>query len=124
MKRLLFSLLAVCALTSAAQDTENNEGSAYRYDINGRTYSLWSEAIYENQLKPFTVSAGAQYGQRYSHNTYQGDVDATNDMHTSSLYLFSQLRGHLGKLSFMGGLGTSRRYYRQGDATQDYWFFQ
>ena len=105
-------------------DTENNEGQAYRYDINGRTYSLWSEAIYENQLKPFTVSVGAQYGQRYSHNTYQGDVDATNDMHTSSLYLFSQLRGHLGKLSFMGGLGASRRYYRQGDAKQDYWFFR
>ena len=116
-------------------DTENNErlrvgdgtsgmGSAYRYDINGRTYSLWSEAIYENRLKPFTVSAGAQYGQRYSHNVYQGDVDATNDMHTSSLYLFSQLKGHLGKLSYMGGLGVSRRYYRQGDATQDYWFFR
>ena len=105
-------------------DTENNEGSAYRYDINGRTYSLWSEAVYENQLKPFTISVGAQYGQRYSHNRYQGDVDATNDMHTSNLYLFSQLRGHLGKFSFMGGLGTSRRYYRQGDATQDYWFFR
>ncbi len=105
-------------------DTENDEGTAYRYDINGRTYSLWSEAVYENQLKPFTISVGAQYGQRYSHNRYQGDVDATNDMHTSSLYLFSQLRGHLGKFSFMGGLGTSRRYYRQGDATQDYWFFR
>ena len=105
-------------------DTENDEGTAYRYDINGRTYSLWSEAVYENQLKPFTISVGAQYGQRYSHNRYQGDVDATNDMHTSNLYLFSQLRGHLGKFSFMGGLGTSRRYYRQGDATQDYWFFR
>ena len=105
-------------------DTENNEGSAYRYDINGRTYSLWSEAVYENQLKPFTISVGAQYGQRYSHNRYQGDVDATNDMHTSNLYLFSQLKGHLGKFSFMGGLGTSRRYYRQGDAKQDYWFFR
>ncbi len=105
-------------------DTENNEGSAYHYDINGRTYSLWSEVIYENRLKPFNVSAGGQYGQRYSHNRYQGDVDATNDMHTSSLYLFSQLKGHLGKLSFMGGLGVSRRYYRQGDATQDLWFFR
>ncbi|MBR1462720.1 MAG: hypothetical protein IJ604_04995 [Prevotella sp.] len=105
-------------------DTENNEGTDYRYDTDGRTYSLWSEAIYENQLKPFTISAGAQYGQRYSHNTYQGDVDATNDMHTSSLYLFSQLKGHLGKLALMGGLGASRRYYRQGDATQDYWFFR
>ena len=105
-------------------DTENNEGTGYRYDTDGRTSSLWSEAIYENQLKPFTISAGAQYGQRYSHNTYQGDVDATNDMHTSSLYLFSQLKGHLGKLALMGGLGASRRYYRQGDAMQDYWFFR
>ena len=105
-------------------DTEDNEGSAYHYDINGRTYSLWSETIYENRLKPFTFSAGVQYGQRYSHNIYQGDVDATNDMRTSSLYLFSQLKGHLGKLSYMGGLGASRRYYRQGDAMQDLWFFR
>ena len=105
-------------------DTENNEGAAYHYNTDGRTYSLWSEAIYENRLKPFTFSAGVQYGQRYSHNIYQGDVDATNDMHTSSLYLFSQLKGRLGKLSYMGGLGVSRRYYRQGDATQDLWFFR
>ena len=105
-------------------DTENNDCTAYRYHTDGKTYSLWSEAIYENQLKPFTVSAGAQYGQRYSHNLYQGDVDAVNDMHTSSLYLFSQLRGHLGHLSYMGGLGASRRYYRQGETTQDLWFFR
>ena len=105
-------------------DAENNEGAAYRYNTDGRTYSLWSEAIYENRLKPFTFSAGAQYGQRYSHNIYQGHVDAVNDMHTSSLYFFSQLKGHLGKLSYMGGLGASRRYYRQGDATQDLWFFR
>ncbi|MBR1400226.1 MAG: TonB-dependent receptor [Prevotella sp.] len=109
---------------NTAGDTENNEGAEYRYEIDGRTYSLWSEALYENQLKTFTISAGAQYGQRYSHNRYQEDVDATNDMHTSSLYLFSQLKGHLGQLSLIGGLGASRRYYRQGDATQDYWFFR
>ncbi|MCR5365725.1 MAG: outer membrane beta-barrel family protein [Prevotella sp.] len=105
-------------------DTENNEGASYRYDTDGRTYSLWSEAIYENRLKPFTVSGGVQYGQRYSHNIYEGDVDAINDMRTSSLYFFSQLKGRLGKLSYMGGLGVSGRYYRQGDATQDYWFFR
>ena len=104
--------------------TENNEGADYRYHTDGKTHSLWSEAVYENQLKPFTVSTGAQYGQRYGHNRYQGDADAVNDMRTSSLYLFSQLKGHLGKFSFMGGLGASRRYYRQGDAAQDYWFFR
>ena len=105
-------------------DTENDEGTSYRYNTDGRTYSLWSEAIYENRLKPFTVSGGVQYGQRYSHNIYEGDVNAINDMRTSSLYLFSQLKGRLGKLSYMGGLGASRRYYRQGYAAQDYWFFR
>ena len=105
-------------------DEANDEGGNFSYATNGHTWSLWSEAIYENRLKPFTLSAGGQYGQRYSHNVYQGDVDAVNDMHTSSLYLFLQLKGHLGKLSFMGGLGASRRYYRQANATQDLWFFR
>ena len=105
-------------------DVENNEGSDYRYTTDGQTYTLWSEAIYENRLKPFTVSSGAQFAQRYSHNIYQGDVDATNDMHTSSLYLFSQLKGHLGQFSYMGGLGVSRRYYRQADTKQNFWLFR
>ena len=105
-------------------DTEDNEGAPYHYNIDGQTYSLWSEAIYENRLKPFTVSSGIQYAQRYNHNVYQGDVDATNDMRTSDLYLFSQLKGRLGKLSYMGGLGASRRYYRQGETKHDFWLFR
>ena len=105
-------------------DVENNEGGDYHYTTDGQTYTLWSETIYENRLKPFTLSSGAQFAQRYSHNIYQGDVDATNDMHTSSLYLFSQLKGHLGQLSYMGGLGVSRRYYRQADTKQNFWLFR
>ena len=31
-------------------DAENNEGAAYRYTTDGKTWSLWSEAIYENRL--------------------------------------------------------------------------
>ena len=105
-------------------DAENNEGSCYRYTTDGKTWSLWSEAIYENRLKPFALSSGIQYGQRYSHNKYRGDAEAVNDMHTSSLYLFSQLKGHLGKFSYMGGLGVSRRYYRQGDTKNNFWIFR
>ena len=102
----------------------NNEGSDYRYSTNGQTYSLWSEAIYENRLKPFALSCGVQSSQRYSHNIYQGDVHAVNNMHSSDLYLFSQLKGNLSKLSYMGGLGVSRRYYRQTDTKQDFWLFR
>ena len=105
-------------------DEANNEGYDYSYTTDGQTYSLWSEAIYENRLKPFTVSCGAQFSQRYSHNEYVGDADAVNDMHTSGLYLFSQLKGHLGKFSYMGGLGVSRRYYRQAERKQNFWLFR
>jgi len=105
-------------------DAINNEGSNYSYATDGQTYSMWSEAIYENRLKPFTISSGVQFSQRYSHNVYQGDADAINDMRTSNLYLFSQLKGHLGRLSYMGGLGVSRRYYRQADTQQNFWLFR
>ena len=105
-------------------DVENNEGSIYRYTTDGKTWSLWSEAVYENRLKPFTLSSGLQFGQRYSHNVYRGDAEAVNDMHASSLYLFSQLKGRLGDLSYMGGLGASRRYYRQGTVHDDFWLFR
>ena len=104
--------------------TENNEGSDYQYDTNGKTYSLWSEAIYENRLKPFTVTTGAQFGQRYSHNVYSGDVEATNTMHTSDAYLFAQLQGRWQRLTYMGGLGTSLRRYRQGERRQHFWLFR
>ena len=110
--------------TSGMGDGTSGMGSPYHYSIDGQTYSLWSEAIYENRLKPFTLSSGIQYAQRYNHNVYQGDVDATNNMRTSDLYLFSQLKGHLGKLSYMGGLGASRRYYRQTETQHDFWLFR
>ena len=33
----------------------NGEEGDYAYEVNGRTWSLESEAIYENKLKPFTL---------------------------------------------------------------------
>ena len=93
---------------------EHNEGGSYAYDVAGKTWSLWTEAVYENRLKPFTLSMGAQYGQKYIHNVYSGNADADNSMRSSMLYFFGQLKGRLGKLGYMGGLGVSTRYYRQG----------
>ena len=110
----------------------NNEGGRYSYATNGHTYSLWSEAIYEHSAIPlpfarrnsFALSCGVQFAQRYSHNIYHGDAEATNDMHLSELYCFSQVKGRLGQLSYMCGLGGSRRYYRQADRQQNFWQFR
>lgn len=104
--------------------SENNEGVEYQYDTSGKTYSFWSEAIYENRLKPFTFSGGFQFAQRYSHNEYHGDSEATNDLHTSDFYLFSQLKGRLRALNYMAVLSVSRRYYRQADTKHNFWLFR
>ena len=104
--------------------TERNEGGDYRYSVKGKTYSLWSEAIYENRLKPFTWSSGAQYAQKYYHNEYTGDANATNAMRSSNIYLFSQLKGHLGNLGYMGGLGVSHYYFRQDENHHRFWLFR
>ena len=105
---------AVATYIKTANRDELGEGGSYAYDVAGKTYSLWVESVYENRLKPFTLSLGMQYGQRYINNVYVGDVDASNSMRSASLYFFGQLKGHLGKLGYMGGLGMSSRYYRQG----------
>lgn len=104
---------AVGTFIKTDSHTSQNEGGNYDYSVAGKTYSLWSEAIYENRLKPFTLSLGTQYGQRYVNNVYAGDAEAENAMRSSSLYFFGQLKGRLGKIGYMGGLGVSSRYYRQ-----------
>lgn len=103
---------------------EHNEGGDYAYAVSGKTYTLWTEAVYENRLKPFTLSLGTQYAQRYTDNVYSGDACATNAMHSSNLYFFGQVKGHLGKLGYMGGLGVSNRYYRQDEWTNRFWLFR
>ena len=103
---------------------EHNEGGCYAYDVTGKTYSLWTEAVYENRLKPFTLSLGAQYGQKYINNVYSGDANADNSMRSSMFYFFGQLKGRLGKLGYMGGLGVSSRYYRQGEWNDRFLLFR
>ena len=103
---------------------EYNEGGRYDYTIDGRTASLYAEAIYENQLKPFNLSGGLQYYQKYIHNEYAGNIEAVNDIRSSDVYLFTQLKGQLGHLGYMAGLGASNYYYRQADHRYRFWLFR
>ena len=103
---------------------EHNEGTPYGYTVMGKTASLFAEVIYENQLKPFTLSCGFQYNQKYIHNEYAGSTAAVNDIRSSDKYLFGQMKGHIGKLGFMGGLGTSNYYYHQDSRKYHFWLFR
>lgn len=129
---------------STDQYQYNNEGTEYAYNVDGNTWSLTSEAIYENRLKPFTMSFGAKHQWKYTRNIYSGDAESTNNMHNSNLYLFGQLWGSLplissdrrGKshtISYLLGLGVSNVHYRQPSPSStedgkggafDYWLFR
>lgn len=82
-----------------------------------------SEAIYENKLKPFTLTAGINYSQKYTNNAYTGDVSSLTLMHNNRLYLFSEIKGYWGKLRYSAGVGASYLHYRQQEHTYDYWTF-
>ncbi len=106
---------------STNSDSYDDEGTPYTYGVNGKTYSLIGEAVYENQLKPFTFSAGLNVNWKYMSNIYTGDVESVNGIHTSGIYGFSQLKGSIAKLGYVAGVGLSNQRYRQGTASYDYW---
>lgn len=105
-------------------DYTQNEGTPYIYGVDGTTSSLQGEVVYENRLKPFTLSAGAHVDWKYTHNEYTGHAAADNDIHKSSVYAFSQIAGRIKLLSYSLGLGASNQRYSQG--TYDYcrWLFR
>lgn len=117
------TLNAVGTYIDTNSSTSYDEGSPYRYNVDGKTYSLMSEAIYENKLKPFTLSTGINYSQKYTNNTYTGDVSSLTLMHNNRFYLFSEIKGYWGKLRYSVGIGASYLHYRQQEHTYDYWTF-
>ncbi|MBQ2165779.1 MAG: TonB-dependent receptor, partial [Bacteroidaceae bacterium] len=48
----------------------------YAFHTDGSAYSLQTEALYENHLKPFNLSAGLQWNQKYTDNRYTGSAVA------------------------------------------------
>ena len=96
-----------------------SDKTSFGYNTLGKKWSLHSEAIYENRMKPFTLSAGLRYAQKYIDNDYSGDASFVSQIHASNVYAFSQIQGSLWKIGYMVGLGLSREYYRQGETMYD-----
>ena len=102
----------------------NGEGRAYAYDVDGRTWSLESEAIYENKLKPFTFSAGLEHSLSFTNNEYTGDVSAFNKVRRGELYLFSEVKGRWKRIGYSAGIGVANKTYSQENYSFDYWTFR
>ena len=102
----------------------NGEEGDYAYEVNGRTWSLESEAVYENKLKPFTLSAGLEHSLSFTNNEYTGDVSALNKMRRGELYLFSEVKGRWKQLGYSAGVGVANKTYSQENYSFDYWTFR
>ena len=101
----------------------NGEEGDYAYGVNGRTWSLESEAIYENKLKPFTLSAGLEHSLSFTNNEYTGDVSALNKMRRGELYLFSEVKGRWKRIGYSAGVGLANKTYSQENYSFNYWTF-
>ena len=101
-----------------------DEGAPYQYDVNGKTVSALSEIVYENQLKPFTISAGVNYRYKYTKNDYTGDAFALTELNQNSVYAFSEIKGSLKDLRYSFGLGASYIHYNQNEHNYDFWAFR
>lgn len=122
--RQSLTLNAVGTYIATSLRSSYDEGAPYAYQVEGKTYSLMSEAIYENRLKPFTFTAGANYMQKYTRNEYTGDVNSVNPMHNRSVYAFAEIKGKLGPIRYVAGVGGSYLDYRQQAHDYQYWLFR
>ena len=102
-------------------DSYDDEGTPYAYRVDGDTYSLIGEAIYENRLKPFTFSAGVDWNWKYMSNVYSGDAQSENAIHSSGIYGFVQVKGKVAMLSYVAGMGLSNQRYRQDTNRYSFW---
>ncbi len=124
MKKQLLVLNAVGTYIDTESSESYNEGSPYSYNVNGKTYSFMGEAVYENKLKPFTLSSGINYKQKYTHNEYTGDAVSVNPMHNSTLYVFSDIKGVYKRIRYSAGIGVSYLRYTQRKHDYNYFLFK
>ena len=115
---------AVGTYISTTNENYFYEGEPYQYDVNGKTASALSEVVYENRLKPFTLSAGLSHRYKYTQNKYTDDAYALTNMNQHNLYGFGEIKGRIKNIRYSLGLGTSYIHYNQNDHSYDFWTFR
>ena len=110
--------------TLSSYDYAYGGTSPYAYTSRSTVRTLFAEAIYENRLRLFTLSAGLTFDHNHTGITYRGDTDADNNITTQNLYAFAQVKGSLASLSYSLGTGVSYLHYHQGGERYDYWLLR
>ena len=123
-KRQNLTFNASGSYTASDYDYSYGGSSPYAYTSASKARTLFAEAVYENSLRPFTLSAGAAFDYNFTGVDYHGDTEAHNSILTQGVYMFAQIKGRLANLSYTVGTGASYRHYRQGLQRNDYWLWR
>ncbi len=97
----------------------------YSYRVNGKKYSLISEAVY---TKTFTekleLSGGANCLVSRTDNKYYGSSNANTVLNTNNVYSFAQAKGKLGVFNYQVGIGANYISSEQGRVGFNRWTFR
>ena len=115
---------AVGTYISTQTSSYYDEGTPYKYDVDGKTASLLTEIIYENRLKPFTFSTGLNNSYKYIKNDYLGDASALTKTNSNRLYAFAEIKGMFRPLRYTLGAGASYIHYTQNGHRYNFWTFR
>ena len=114
---------AVGTYISTQTSSFYDEGTPYKYDVDGKTASLLTEVVYENRLKPFTLSTGLNNSYKYIKNNYLGDASSLTKTNNNRLYAFAEIKGMLQPFSYILGAGASYIHYTQNGHRYNFWTF-
>lgn len=114
---------AVGTYISTQTSSYYDEGTPYKYNVDGKTASLLTEVIYENRLKPFTLSTGLNYSYKHIKNDYSGDASSLTKTNNNRLYAFAEIKGMLQPFSYTLGIGASFIHYTQNGHRYNFWTF-
>lgn len=115
---------AVGTYISTQTSSYYDEGTPYKYDVDGKTASLLTEIIYENRLKPFIFSTGLNNSYKYIKNDYLGDASALTKTNNNRLYAFAEIKGMFRPLRYTLGAGASYIHYTQNGHRYNFWTFR
>ena len=114
---------AVATYISTQTSSYYDEGTPYTYNVDGKTASLLTEIIYENRLKPFTLSTGLNYSYKHIKNDYLGDASSLTKTNNNRLYAFAEIKGMIQPFSYTLGAGASYIHYTQNGHRYNFWTF-
>ena len=123
-KRQSLTVNASGSYTASDYDYSYGGSSPYAYTSASKARTMFAETVYENRLRPFTLSAGMTFDYNFTGVDYHGDTEAHNSILTQGVYMFAQIKGRLANLSYTVGTGASYRHYRQGSQRNDYWLWR